>query len=265
MRYASRKAALINALDAMRFAIGGAGGVLAMLAAVAALLSLAWFSDALYRIGFADHPAWWGLMPFLLVLAVLSWLTLRRSGRLPDVDVRERQAGAARAMVMFLSPTRMPEHAPLPDALPEREPWEMPLVAVRHHWRRGRLEWVHVIPSADAGGKDDGTWRQLARFRHFIARFADMPPERIVVADEDAHGVNFESAEELYAAIRRALESLETQGVAREDIVIDITGGQKMPAVVGGIAGLGEGLRIQYVSTRDKRPLEYDITMRLSA
>ena len=76
-------------------------------------------------------------------------------------------------------------------------------------------------------------------------------------------GVDFEDARHLFDALSRTYDELAKQGYKDSDVVLDVTGGQKMPAVLGGVVGLGEGRRIQYVSTRDYKLHEYDITYKV--
>ncbi|MDQ7012059.1 MAG: hypothetical protein Q9M29_09580 [Mariprofundaceae bacterium] len=262
MRYGSRKAAILDAVRATQAAFGGVGSAVALVVVGFSLLALGWFGDAVYRMWFSALPAWASLFPFGVVMLVALAFSRVRPELKPEIS--EHLAAPARAMLLFLSPTELPEKDRTYSAsdMPERDSWEMPLSAVRHHWQRGQLEWVYVIPSADTG-QSRGTWVLLDRFRRLLADVSGVPQEHIINHPDHAHGVNFESAGELYRAVNQGLADLFSRGVRAEDIVIDVTGGQKMPAVLGGIAGLGEGLRIQYVSTHDKRPLEYNITMKV--
>lgn len=265
MKYGSKRAALIDSLRAMQAAFGGAGSLLALFAALLAAVSLSWFADAAYRALFHGGREWLAMLPLLAVLA-LAGLAMRRLPELAPV-IEERQSRPARGMVMFLSPTRMrlPEEGQTcrESSLGERDPWRMPLVAIRRHFQAGALAWVAVIASEDSGVAEDGTWRLLDDFRRFAGDVVGIPAERLLTPPDFSHGVNFESASALWSAVEAALDLLRERGVEDGDIVIDVTGGQKLPAVLGGVAGLGEGLRLQYVSTRDYRVLEYDITMRI--
>ena len=269
MRYGSKRAAFVEAMQALRAALGGTGGMLALVVGVAAVLAAGWFGDAVNRLLFDRAPAWWGMVP-LAVLVLLAGVSLQR---LPGVapDIEERLSRPARGLILFLSFTKLDlrglRGTIREKDLPQTDPWQMPLVAIRRHFQAGTLEWVVVITSEDAGDESNprhrGTWRLLEDFRRVVADVVGLPAERILTAPGGAHGVNFESAAALWRALAASLRLLRDKGLADADIVIDITGGQKLPAAVGGVAGLGEGLRLQYVSTRDRRVLEYDITMRV--
>ncbi len=271
MRYRSKGAALIVALRAVQAALGGAGGFFALAGTLTTLAALSWFADALYRLWFEARPAWWGLVPFLALLALVFLATglVRRLPR-PAPVIEERLARPARALVLFLSPTRAqlppePERV-RPEHIPANDSWAMPLVALRKHFDAGTLEWVVVISSAGQGDDRDprkrGTWHLLEDFRRVVADLVGLPKERILTPPRFRYGANFESAAELWEALDAALALLHAQGV-RTGIVIDVTGGTKLPAVVSGVAGLGEGVRLEYVSTVDKRVFEYDIRMRI--
>lgn len=264
VRYGSAKAAIVDALRALQSAFGGAGSLVALLVVSLVAVSLGWFSDVSFQLFFAGAPKWAGMVPLLLIVG-LAAVSMRRLPELaPHID--ENLSRPARGMVMFLSPTKLaekPGHYTEADIAGKRDSWEMPYRAIKQHWNRATLEAVVVIPSADSGGKEDGTWRLLDLFRRFIADATGMPEESIVNLPEHRHGVDFESARDLWQAVEDAMALLRARGIEDKDIVIDITGGQKLPAMMGGVASLGGGARIQYVSTRDHRILEYDVTMRI--
>jgi uncharacterized DUF497 family protein len=75
------------------------------------------------------------------------------------------------------------------------------------------------------------------------------------------HGVDFENAQKLAAALASVQRELAAK-YGRRDIIIDITGGQKVPAAVAAAIALGRDQLIQYVSTHDKEVHCYDITYR---
>lgn len=270
MRYGSRSAALVEALRALRSVFGGAGSMLALLVAILAVLAVGWFGDAVNRLLFDDGPAWWGALP-LLALMLLAALPMRRLPSIVPV-IEERLSRPARALVLFLSFTRLnlrsQQGTILDDDIPDDDPWQMPLIAIRRHFQAGTLEWIVVITSEDSGDVSNprnlGTWRLLEDFRRVVSDVVGVPAERILTAPGYAHGVNFEGAADLWRVLGASLDLLRGKGMKDSEIVIDITGGQKLPAAMGGVAGLGEGLRLEYVSTRDKRVLEYDVTMRMS-
>jgi hypothetical protein len=76
--------------------------------------------------------------------------------------------------------------------------------------------------------------------------------------------VDFENAQALVDAVEQAFDWLHDQQINDYEIMVDITGGQKVPTVAGAAVALGEGRRFQYVSTRDYKVCAYDITYRTS-
>ncbi|MGB9618949.1 MAG: hypothetical protein ACPL7K_00895 [Armatimonadota bacterium] len=139
--------------------------------------------------------------------------------------------------------------------------WRMPLEAIAYHLNR--LEKVIVVPSADSPGKTDGTFRELDLFRRTVAAMCANPPEVISAHELGAdgeNGVDFETAAALVGVLERVYDSLRQQYPFYE-VLIDITGGQKVPTVAGATVALDVGRRIQYVSLRDYSVRVYDFTV----
>jgi beta-glucanase (GH16 family) len=77
--------------------------------------------------------------------------------------------------------------------------------------------------------------------------------------------VDFENAIEQNEVLNAVLDSLmENDGVPPDEIMIDITGGQKVCSVAGTIVSLSKDWSIQYVSTSDYTIKEYIFTMEAS-
>jgi hypothetical protein len=77
-------------------------------------------------------------------------------------------------------------------------------------------------------------------------------------------GVDFEAAQDMVDALDTIYKSLNADYKDNE-IMVDVTGGQKPPAVVGAAVALEDYRLFQYVSTRDYKIRSYDITYRPGA
>lgn len=143
--------------------------------------------------------------------------------------------------------------------------WRMPIEAVAYHL--DRLEKIVVLSSSDSPGSTDGTFRDFALFRDVVQWITRSKKSLQIVGlrelglPED-QGVDFENAQALVDALNKAFSWLHAQGLKDYEILVDITGGQKVPTVAGAAIALGEGRRFQYVSTRDYKVRTYDITYR---
>ncbi len=250
-----RRPRLKLAWSALKLAFGGAASPVVAVLVVLVVAAIGWAGDTLYSM--APGSPWW-LAPLGLLLVLFFWGG--RKAELISPVVRQGPAKPARVLIWFLSPPGGPglERETDPNAM---RSWRMAHEAISHHHQRGRLERVVVIPSADAGSKRNGTFRFIDDFRHTMAVSTGIPADWVRLAPGCQYGVDFESAEELSEVLENTLEELAAEGYSSEDVVIDVTGGQKPPAVIGGIFGLGDGRRIEYVSTGDYDVLEYDITL----
>jgi hypothetical protein len=171
-----------------------------------------------------------------------------------------------------------------------RNPWRMPLEAIAYHARHREesdmapLERVVVIPSHDRpfdttdSSKSKGTYhhfetfktlveklvsgdRQLSNFRvenlHSLVASAT---EKRQIWKDYAKGVDFESPKELEEAVFDAYDALHLHGLENDEILVDVTSGQKPASIAGAVVALGKDRRIQYVSTHDYQVRAYDVT-----
>jgi len=76
------------------------------------------------------------------------------------------------------------------------------------------------------------------------------------------NSVDFENIEEVYTHLKNAFYNLKNSGKAKRDreIIIDVTGGLKIPSIAGAIFTLEkEERKFQYVSTITKKVMGFDI------
>ena len=258
--------------------------------AVLLLTSLNWFSSALWE-WLQWFPGLGGQQPVgipRLILGtatlpvLLLWLVMqaRNARQMLRPTISEHSPDQVRGLVMYLSSLRADYLGSLQEALKQgmdltafRQQfghinWRMPLEAVNHHAQK--LAFVVVIASSGEGGSA----KQLGEFKALLDTVFPNLAFRLVALEECfsdkgdkaafKDGVDFEvEPERLATATNAAYEYLRIQGLRPTDILIDITGGLKVPTVVGSAVALAEGRRIQYVSTRDYHVRVYDVSYEL--
>ena len=258
--------------------------------AVLLLMSLNWFSSASWEwlqwlpgLG-GQKPV--GIPRLILGTAALPvllfWLLMqaRNARQIIRPTISEHSPNRVRGLVMYLSTLRADYLGLLQEALKQgmdlegfRQQfghinWRMPLEAVDYH--TPDLAFVVVIASSGEGG----SVKQLGEFKALLDTVFPNPAFRLVALEDCfgdegdkvafKDGVDFEvKPERLATATNAAYEYLRRQGLRPSDILIDITGGLKVPTVVGSAVALAEGRRIQYVSTRDYHVRVYDVSYEL--
>jgi hypothetical protein len=174
-----------------------------------------------------------------------------------------------RALVLFLSPASGPDRDEAFKKLSEpgfrltkeglsqlgKFSWRMPLEAIAYHLER--LSYIYVIPSSDSVNAK-GTHLDFSDFIKILDRLLEN--HDLCLSDDYKAGVDFENAQQLIECIESIYKNLHEKDIPDYDILVDITGGQKVPTVAGAAVALAEGRRFQYVSTRDYKVIAYDIT-----
>lgn len=163
-----------------------------------------------------------------------------------------------------------------------RVSWRMPLQAIAHHARGrtdgtpGALQRVVVIGSSDRQpGDGTGTVHHFKKFRDLVGKLRQDDPNasefsisdlhglirkyRVRVVKDYSNGVDFEKPSELEEAVYHAFLALNQSGIPDEDILVDVTGGQKPLSIAGAVVALAKQRRIQYISTHDYRVRVYDV------
>jgi hypothetical protein len=227
----------------------------------------------------------WGALLRMLPLVILAVVIYRGAQQAKQrVRLRANQDDdpqTCKALILFLSPPGEDaqhfrdwltdpglRHRIADTTVRERfqKSWRMPLEAVG--WHVNRLKKIVVIPSCDDPihtAKRDGTFRNLPNFRLVLNWFLPIP-EQVEIRDatqppfDRQAGVDFERLQDLFDVLDEAIQWLNGEGVKDHEIMIDITGGQKVPGVAGAAVALGDRRRFQYVSTRDYRVHSYDPT-----
>ena len=261
MNFASKRAALYLSLEGMRGGLGGFANPVLALIAVIVMVSVSLFTEGISTL-FKGQSDGWLFAPLAAVFVVLVILFYFIDPQL-RADVKQFPMKAAKVMIWFLSPpggSKTGDETVVegPNALAS---WRMAFEAISMQMKEGQLTRVIVIASADATStKHDGSFRFFEKFRASMATMTGFPADNIVLATGCVAGVDFENGEKLQTVMEAIYSNLATARFKNEEIIVDVTGGQKMPSILGGVVTLTQGRRLQYVSTRDFKIHEYDIT-----
>lgn len=261
------------------------------------LIAFSWFTDRLWDV--IDKRQWpqtmeWAALavfPLLLVGMLLRARAIEKTV-LPEVqceEVDDSSAQKAACLILFLSPMNK-DRAHILSLLDSTDSesrlaalrstmqgsWRMPLEAIHVH--AGRLKQIAVITSADSVGKEDGTWREFETFKRLVHRLLGNDQVAVFDASKQVaganakggeaeatarmNGVDFEDAAMLTSLVHDVYQIFYRLEYKDRDIMVDITGGQKVPTIAGAAVALAEGRRFQYVSTRDYKVRHYNVTYR---
>jgi hypothetical protein len=124
--------------------------------------------------------------------------------------------------------------------------WEMPFRAIEYH--ASSLERIELFTSS--GGKCSSAESGL-----FIRLVAALYPDVSVIEQI----VDFEDLEVVFKAVEKLYADAEASGLKAQDVLVDITGGQKPNSIAAAIATLAVGRQFQYISTGDKVVRSYDV------
>ncbi len=126
--------------------------------------------------------------------------------------------------------------------------WQQLLRAIRPHLPR--LECIHLIGSSG----EQGSRAQLGRCRDLLARYT------AATVVEHPQGIDFEDVEAVRAAVQEALQKLDVQGYALNEIMLDSTGGHKTTSIAVALVTLDRPqLQFQYVRTTRPEPLVFNV------
>lgn len=182
----------------------------------------------------------------------------------------------ARGMIIFLSPKGVDRNSKQPytsiiqeiiagtkkidlekntyqESIPD-SPWRIVLDSVKYHLPV--LEQLIFIPSKG----EKGTCNISGDFMAFMQEAVSPHSLKITLLNSFRDGVDYEDMDELVSAIEDAHQYMENEmKITANEVLIDITGGQKVTTIAGAIVALGEGRKFQYVSTNDYSIKTYDV------
>jgi len=195
-----------------------------------------------------------------LIGALLIFLLVKEGLKKLDqisIDVQTNSPKKTKNLILFLSHLNNDEQIKLiksvkklEDLKDKRINWEIPAIAIKYHLPK--LKNVVVITSNQSN-------KQFNEFKDFIKRIF---PENDINIEMYKNSVDFENIEEVYTHLKNAFYNLKNSGKAKRDreIIIDVTGGLKIPSIAGAIFTLEkEERKFQYVSTITKKVMGFDI------
>jgi len=273
MSLVSKKFKPKQARKVVHIVLGSASNWQIMLGVVVLVISLGWFTDNLQDMFKGDFKwvnlgAWITFMIFPITLLSVSIWARKISDdlylRIPQDDHPPKM----QAMIIFLSPVGRDEEW-LEESVKnidwgcmteksDRErflgSWRMTIEAIAYHM--DRLRTVIVIPSADSRVREDGSFRNIDLFKETINKLL---PDGCSINIDVRDPVDYEDADALVVRLQKVYTDLYQEGFNDRDMIVDITGGQKVTTVAGAVISIIEGRRFQYVSTHDYKVRTYDI------
>lgn len=236
--------------------------LVALLMVAGFFLGAGWLPDAgtnLLLPGGARLVGWCQLAGSSVIFILFGFLIRYKIKEQQQVRIVASSPPSARILIVFLSRCNQPlcGKAPQSGRIPELNElegtnWEMPLLAIRHHAER--LEQLYVFTSAG----ESGSHHQFSVFYEIVA--SAYPQLKII--ELTGEGTDFENMAEVHKELDRLYSQFDhLKSYGSDDIMLDITGGQKPNSIAGALATLAEGRRFQYVSTVNKKVLCYDLVI----
>ncbi len=247
--------------------------VQAVIYAALLLLAIAWLP-----VGIADfiddHWLWFSWLPCsyklivsLAIFVIFAWQLSRLGGDDNKVQVQKTSPKKVRALGVFLStlgPTNeiveekileiqnslavLPDTSAILSVLTGKN-WEMPLKAIEYH--QGQLEALYVFTSKGNPGSSE----TMALFETIVnALYPDLK-----IREVDVHGIEFEDVEAVFNQVESFYDMAKKDGFPEQEILVDVTGGQKPNSIAASIATLITGRKFQYISTVTKEVHAYDV------
>lgn len=217
---------------------------------IVVIFILTWLPDGMSGI-LEDYTAWLGWLQFCSALLMLfvTYLYLKNNIRMLPVTIDIKGSKKAKVLIIFLSSNKEADEAAACRSIEslERNNYRMPLVAIDHH--RSRLKKIIVACSKDS-------CHQFDRFKECVSNvLPDFDASIIEVKNLDS----FEDAKGIYDFLDDTFRELAGQKFREKEIVIDVTGGQKIVSIAACIYALPNDREIEYVSTTDYGVKTYDI------
>jgi len=148
--------------------------------------------------------------------------------------------------------------------------WEMPLRAIHYHIKNinsPTLQQIIIVCSKESLEQYTDFEKILSGYLKdsniSIALLLKTDAEETSLSSydksENLNGIDFEDFDDLSKHLHKTIGILTKQGVKREDIMIDFTGGQKVTSVVAATLTFNSNIKAQYISTRTLSVKGYDI------
>ena len=185
----------------------------------------------------------------LIVLFLLGNYFLKK--QLSNLEIFSEPPTKRKNLILFLSPSGdVSEINSFEDFKNIRTPWQMPAIAIKYHLPK--LENVFVILSSKSK-------TQFKEFESLIKRLFPDQNLNIVPIGLDKN-IDFENMEQLKNIIEQTYVLIKKEYKAKDkEIIIDITGGQKLVSIVGAMQTLIKDREFEYVSTSDYTVKSFDV------
>ena len=219
-------------------------------------IAISWIPDGLYSILSQFVPQKYtpyiqvGIgFGILIVLFLIGNFFVKK--QLPNLEIYSEEPKKRKNLILFLSPSGdVSQINSFEDFKNIRTPWQMPVTAIKYHLPK--LENVFVILSSESK-------KHFQEFEALVKRlFPDQNLNIIPIGlDRD---INFENMEELKEVIEYTYSIIKRDFKAKDkEIIIDITGGQKLVSIIGAMQTLIKDREFEYVSTSDYTVKSFDV------
>lgn len=149
--------------------------------------------------------------------------------------------------------------------------WEMPLRAILYHMKNRHnpiLKEIIIVCSNES-------LEQYPEFEKILNGYLKQTQVNIKILlkagtqetslisykdiEPSSSGIDFEDFDDLSKHLHNTITKLTKQGIKREEIMIDFTGGQKVTSVVAATLTFNSNIKAQYISTKTLQIKGYDI------
>ena len=186
----------------------------------------------------------------LVLLFVIGNIFVKK--RFSKIEVFSDYPTKRKNLIIFLSPNfaEISKINSIKDFKNIKTPWQMPILAINYHLPK--LENLVVIVSSKSK-------KQFGEFKNLVEKVFSNNKINIIPAGLNEN-IDFENMEDIKRIINESYELLKNKYNAKEkEIIIDITGGQKLVSIVGAIQTLIEGREFEYVSTTNYEIKSFDV------
>jgi hypothetical protein len=243
---------------------------------ILAIVTGNWLAEAiqpfLTRIPFLRDNLLASIIFLVLLVSSIIWIYHHRKSFLGIRSLQQVKTRSLEGLILLLStPNHVPERFSFPITIKDRNGNEATLKGqslnhdieelnkVKWNWQqilRGlkphqeRLKYLYLLGSTES-------FKYLDKAESFIKQY--LPDITVIKANRP---VNFEDLEALIKVIYRAIKDLKAYKLDEDEIIIDITGGQKVTSIAGAVVTLNSSVRFQYVQTNEPyEVISYDLTI----
>ena len=190
-----------------------------------------------------------GIALLLILFSAGSYFIKQRQ---PVIDVELDKPKKRKNLILFLSPNNadLSNVKKIEDFQKVKTPWQMPIVAIHYHLPE--LENIFVILSSIS--KD-----QFSDFESLVKKLFLEKNLNIIPVGIDKE-IDFEDMEQINKIVEDTYDFIKKEfGAKEKDIIIDVTGGQKIVSIVGAVQTFKYDREFQYVSTSNYEVKSFNV------